>query len=63
MSAAELPLLLRDHVIGSVSLLGSRPGALHPAALQLGQALADMAALGILRQRLFQDQAERIGQL
>ncbi|MFE0055297.1 ANTAR domain-containing protein [Streptomyces sp. NPDC059003] len=62
-TVAALPLRLREEVIGAVNLFHSRPEALHPASLRLGQALADAATIGILHQRLSQDQAERVGQL
>ncbi|MFI5664837.1 ANTAR domain-containing protein [Streptomyces sp. NPDC051684] len=62
-TVAALPLRLRDEVIGAVNVFHSQPTGLHPASLRLGQALADAATIGILHQRLSQDQAERIGQL
>ncbi|MGW0686271.1 ANTAR domain-containing protein [Streptomyces sp. NPDC002754] len=62
-TAAALPLRLREEVIGSVNMFHTRPGALHPASLRLGQALADAATIGILHHRLSVDQAERVGQL
>ncbi|MEV0445896.1 GAF and ANTAR domain-containing protein [Streptomyces spectabilis] len=60
---AALPLRLREEVIGALNLFHTRPGALQPADLRLGQALADAATIGILHQRLAHDQAERVGQL
>ncbi|MEV0261156.1 GAF and ANTAR domain-containing protein [Streptomyces sp. NPDC050617] len=60
---AALPLRLREEVIGALNLFHTRPGALHPADLRLGQALADAATIGLLHQRLADDQAERVGQL
>ncbi|MEU2564450.1 GAF and ANTAR domain-containing protein [Streptomyces longispororuber] len=60
---AALPLRLREEVIGAVNVLHVRADGLHPAALRLGQALADAATIGILHQRLSHDQAERVGQL
>ncbi|MFF0740377.1 ANTAR domain-containing protein [Streptomyces sp. NPDC004111] len=62
-TAAAVPLRLREEAIGAVNLFDARPGALHPAALRLAQALADAATIGILHQRLSQDRAERLGQL
>ncbi|MFH9074039.1 GAF and ANTAR domain-containing protein [Streptomyces alboflavus] len=62
-AVAALPLRLRDEVIGALNLFHTHPGALRPADLRLGQALADAATIGILHQRLAGDQAERVGQL
>ncbi|MEV5611200.1 GAF and ANTAR domain-containing protein [Streptomyces sp. NPDC052225] len=62
-TVAALPLRLRDEAIGAMNLFHVRPGALRPADVRLGQALADAATIGILHQRLAQDRAERIGQL
>ncbi|MET8468852.1 GAF and ANTAR domain-containing protein [Streptomyces sp. NPDC006422] len=62
-AVAALPLRLREEVIGAVNVFHARRDALHPAGLRLGQALADAATIGILHQRLSQDQAERVGQL
>lgn len=60
---AAIPLRLREEVIGAVNVFHDSPAGLHPASLRLGQALADAATIGILHQRLAQDQAERVGQL
>jgi hypothetical protein len=46
-----LPLRLRGQVIGAVNLLRRGPGALPPAEVALGQALADAAAIGVLHER------------
>lgn len=47
-----LPMRLRDEVIGTVNLFSATPGALDHQSLQLGQALADVATIGILHQRI-----------
>ncbi|MFG2789047.1 ANTAR domain-containing protein [Streptomyces sp. NPDC048419] len=62
-AVAAIPLRLREEVIGAVNVFHGSPAGLHPASLRLGQALADAATIGILHQRLAQDQAERVGQL
>ncbi|MBO1333734.1 GAF and ANTAR domain-containing protein [Streptomyces sp. VRA16 Mangrove soil] len=62
-AVAGLPLRLREEVIGAVNLFHTTPDGLHPADLRLGQALADAATIGILHQRLSNDQAERVSQL
>ena len=50
-AALALPLRLRRDVIGALSLLNAEPGGVHSMAAQLGQALADVATIGILQQR------------
>ena len=46
-----LPLRLRGEAIGGMNLFHTRPGPLPPADLRLGQALADIATIGILQER------------
>jgi DNA-directed RNA polymerase specialized sigma24 family protein len=46
-----LPLRRRENVIGALSLFCSRPGKLSLADERIGQALADMATIGIMAQR------------
>jgi transcriptional regulator with GAF, ATPase, and Fis domain len=46
-----LPLRLRSETIGGLNLFGSAPGALPGHALRVGQALADVATIGILQER------------
>ncbi|MET0135321.1 MAG: GAF and ANTAR domain-containing protein [Kibdelosporangium sp.] len=50
-AAHVLPMRLRREVIGALSLLNTQPGGLDPMSAQLGQALADVATIGILHQR------------
>lgn len=50
-SVHALPLRLRTRVIGALNLFCSRPGPLGDAAVRTGQALADVATIGILAQR------------
>jgi GAF domain-containing protein len=42
---------LRDHVIGALSLFRAEPGPFGPAELRIGQALADVATIGLLHER------------
>ena len=42
---------LRDEVIGALNLFSAGPGRFDPAALSLGQALADVATISLLQQR------------
>ena len=46
-----LPLRLRGQAIGGMNLFHTRPGPLPEADLSLGQALADVATIGILQER------------
>ncbi|MFD0418702.1 GAF and ANTAR domain-containing protein [Streptomyces sp. NPDC127108] len=62
-SVSCAPLRLRDQVIGALNLFRDEPGALAPADLRLGQALADTAAIGILQQRALHEGATVVAQL
>jgi len=46
-----LPMRLRDQVIGALNLFLATPGTLDPADLRVGQALADVATIGLLHER------------
>jgi transcriptional regulator with GAF, ATPase, and Fis domain len=46
-----LPMRLRDQVIGALNLFRAAPGPFGPAELRLGQALADVATIGLLQER------------
>ncbi|MEH0935450.1 GAF and ANTAR domain-containing protein [Micromonospora psammae] len=46
-----LPMRLRSEVIGALNLFDVRPGALDEGKLRIGQALADVATIGLLQQR------------
>jgi transcriptional regulator with GAF, ATPase, and Fis domain len=50
-SVHALPLRLRGQAIGTLNLFHHVPGALPEADLALGQALADVATIGILSER------------
>jgi transcriptional regulator with GAF, ATPase, and Fis domain len=50
-SVHSLPLRLRTETIGGLNLFGRTVGALSAHALRVGQALADVATIGILQER------------
>ena len=50
-SVHALPLRLRGEAIGALNLFHHQPGALPDADLAVGQALADVATIGILQER------------
>lgn len=57
------PLRLRDDRIGALNLYRDTPGELHPDDVRLGQAFADVAAIGILQARKVASAEERASQL
>jgi transcriptional regulator with GAF, ATPase, and Fis domain len=60
---AAVPMRVRGTAVGALSLFHHRPGALPAAQLRLAQALADVAAIGILQQRAVAEQAAVAAQL
>jgi transcriptional regulator with GAF, ATPase, and Fis domain len=46
-----LPMRLRNEVIGALNLFGAAAEPLSPADLRVGQALADVATIGLLQER------------
>ena len=53
-TALALPMRLRDQVIGVLTLLNAAPGGPDDASVQLAQALADVATIGILQHQAIQ---------
>lgn len=53
-TAAAVPLRSRREVIGSLTLLGTDGLPVQPGTLQLGQAMADMATIGLQQQHFAQ---------
>jgi GAF domain-containing protein len=50
-SVQALPMRLRNQVVGALNLFHAAPGALAPATIRVGQALADVATIGLLHER------------
>jgi hypothetical protein len=50
-----LPMRLRSDVIGALNLFDAEVGAVDPGKLRIGQALADVATIGLLQQRAIQN--------
>jgi len=55
LSIHAIPLRLRDSTLGSLNLLRDEPGTLNPADAAAAQALADIATISILQQRLVEE--------
>ena len=62
-SVHALPLRLRGEAIGGMNLFHTHPGPLPKADLRLGQALADIATIGILQERAIRQGEVRTEQL
>src|SRR4029434_11056219 len=54
---------LRSTVIGALNLFGTRPGALADDTIRLGQAMADVATIGLLQARAIRDRETLAEQL
>jgi transcriptional regulator with GAF, ATPase, and Fis domain len=50
-SAQALPMRLRDETIGALNLFRLKPGRLTNADLRIGQAMADVATVGLIQER------------
>jgi ANTAR domain-containing protein/GAF domain-containing protein len=58
-----LPMRLRDQIIGALNLFGTRVGTLDEGDLKVGQALADVATIGLLHERSYRHQEVLVEQL
>jgi transcriptional regulator with GAF, ATPase, and Fis domain len=58
-----LPMRLRNATIGAMNLFSAAPEAMDPESVALGQALADVATIGILHERAVRQQEVVAGQL
>ncbi|MFA4841364.1 MAG: GAF and ANTAR domain-containing protein [Agrococcus sp.] len=56
-SAHAVPLRVRSDVIGSLGLFRARSGPLDPAEEAIARALADVASIGILQERILRESA------
>lgn len=56
-AAHAVPMRLRGTVIGAVNLLNTESNGVGEASVHLGQALADVATIGMLQQRAIHDSA------
>jgi hypothetical protein len=50
-SVQALPMRLRKEAVGALNLFGVKPGGLSEQSLRMGQALADVATIGLLHER------------
>lgn len=62
-SVYAFPLRWRNHAIGALNLFGHEPGPVGPLQLQGAQAMAQMAAIGILQERAVRESRELAGHL
>ncbi|MFC9250240.1 ANTAR domain-containing protein [Amycolatopsis thailandensis] len=58
-----VPMRLRDQVLGALLLLNIHPAKLSATDVQLAQALADAATIGILHERVLRQQIDLVTQL
>jgi GAF domain-containing protein len=62
-SVHAVPMRLREKVLGALGLFGSRAGPLSPEDLKLAQALADVASIAIVADKVAADNALITAQL
>lgn len=63
VSVHAVPLRLRDQVLGALGLFGSVPGTLNERDLRLAQALADVATIAMVQDRVASDGLAVVEQL
>jgi transcriptional regulator with GAF, ATPase, and Fis domain len=63
VSVSAVPLRLRGQGVGALNLFSAQEGALSDADLGIAQAMADVATIGILQERLIHDQSILTSQL
>jgi transcriptional regulator with GAF, ATPase, and Fis domain len=62
-SVHALPMRLRTHVIGALNLFDTEPRTLDDDTIRLGQALADVATIGLLQARAIREREALAEQL
>jgi GAF domain-containing protein len=62
-SVVSLPMRCRSQVIGALNLFRLEPGPLGPDDMAAGQAMADVATIGILQQRAAKESMRLVEQL
>ncbi len=62
-AVSAVPMRLRSQVIGALNLFSSHTGALNQEDLGVAQAMADIATIGILHQRVVRDSRDFSSQL
>ncbi len=62
-SVHALPLRLRDEVIGAINLYCTEARTLEPVEVSIAQALADIATIGLLQERIIRDKTMLTEQL
>jgi transcriptional regulator with GAF, ATPase, and Fis domain len=62
-AAYAVPMRLRQTVIGSLNLLSTETDDVDESRVEIGQALADVATIGLLQQRAIQDGTVLVEQL
>jgi transcriptional regulator with GAF, ATPase, and Fis domain len=63
VAVSAVPLRLRGQAVGALNLFSARGGALDDDDLCVAQAMADIATIGILQERLIHDQSILASQL
>ena len=63
LSVSAVPMRLRSQVIGALNLFSSEPAALTADDLDVAQAMADIATIGILHERVIRDTRDLSSQL
>lgn len=62
-SVHALPMRLRDTVVGALNLFGRERGGIPASAVAIGQAMADVATIGMLQERVGRQREVLIEQL
>jgi transcriptional regulator with GAF, ATPase, and Fis domain len=62
-SVHALPMRMRDHTLGALGLFGTTAGALNDEDLTLGQALADVASVALIQDKVAADRTAVNAQL